>query len=59
MPDDITKRENGDGFQLSPEDSYEAQYLARKLGLTAAEARDMIKHFGSNRDALERHKNLA
>ena len=59
MNTDKAKQDKPDGSQVSADLNYEAQDYQRKLGITTAEARQMLKSYGNNREALERHVNLA
>ncbi len=47
--DDKTKRDGRDSAKVSATEPYEVKYFARKHGLSADEARDIIKAAGSDR----------
>jgi hypothetical protein len=51
--DDKSNRGEPDRSRVSEAEAYEANYFATKYGLTAEEARDLIRKHGNNRDELE------
>lgn len=52
MADDKTKRGGQDRSRVSGSEGYEVSYFARKHGLTAQQARDLIKKVGNSREKL-------
>lgn len=52
MADDKSKRGGGDRRTVSAGEGYEVSYFARKHGITAQQARDLIKEVGNNREKL-------
>ena len=42
------------GREVFHPDDYEVEYFARKNGLTAQQAHDLIERHGADREALER-----
>jgi hypothetical protein len=52
MADNKSKRGGGDRKRVAAGQGYEVNYFARKHGLTAQEARDIIKRVGNNREKL-------
>ena len=43
-----------DRSRVSGSEDYEVDYFARKHGISPAQARDLIREHGSNREALDR-----
>ncbi|HEU4661646.1 MAG TPA: DUF3606 domain-containing protein [Pseudolabrys sp.] len=54
MPDDRRKRGKRDRSRVSNSEGYEVNYFARKHGITAEQARALIKKVGNNRDKLNK-----
>ena len=52
MVDDKSKRGGQDRARVSAEQGYEVSYFAKKHGITAEQARDLIKRVGPNREKL-------
>lgn len=52
MPDSKTKRGGDDRTRVAGGEGYEVKYFARKHGITAQQARDLIKKVGNNRTKL-------
>jgi hypothetical protein len=52
MADDKSKRGGADRRTVSASEGYEVSYFARKHGITAQQARDLIKEVGNNREKL-------
>lgn len=53
MADDTTKRGEPDRSKVAGEEGYEVEYFARKHGITAEQARELIARIGTDRDALD------
>jgi hypothetical protein len=54
MVDDKTKKDQRDRSQLAGGEDYEIEYLAKKTGIRAGAARELVRKHGSNRVKLER-----
>lgn len=54
MADDKSKNDNRDRSRAAAGEDYEVDYLAKKTGITAGAARELIKVHGNNRAALVR-----
>ncbi len=54
MADSKSKRGKSDRSRVAGNEGYEVSYFARKHGITAAQARALIKKHGNNRDKLNR-----
>jgi hypothetical protein len=52
MTDDKSKRDNRDRVQVAGSEDYEIRYLAEKTGISGAEAKDLVKRFGNDRELL-------
>lgn len=52
MSDDKTKRGAADRSQVAGGEAYEVDYFAKKHGITAAQARELIAKHGNNREKL-------
>ena len=52
MADNKSKRGGADRRRVAAGEGYEVNYFARKHGITAGEARDIIKRVGDDRDKL-------
>ncbi len=52
MTDDKKNRREPDRSRVSGSDDYEVRHFAEKHGISAAEARDLIKRHGNDREAL-------
>lgn len=60
MTDDKSKTDNRDRNKVAGGEDYEIAYLAEKAGITAEQARELVKRYGNNRDKLMEHaRNLA
>jgi len=60
MADDKTKTDSRDRSKVAGGEDYEVAYLSEKAGITPAQARELIKRYGNNREKLMEHaKNLA
>ncbi len=60
MADDKSKTGKQDRMRVAGGQDYEVQYLSEQTGITAEQARDLIKRFGNDRETLEREaKKLA
>lgn len=53
MPDDKTKRGAADRRKVAGGEAYEVAYFARKHGITADQARALIKRVGNDRKKLD------
>lgn len=53
MSDDTTNRGEPDRSRASVDEGYEVEYFARKYGLTAEQARELIAEVGNDRDKLD------
>lgn len=53
MSDDTTNRGEPDRSRVSADEGYEVEYFARKYGLTAEQARELIAEVGNDRDKLD------
>ncbi len=55
MADEKTTRgRNQDRERVAGGQEYEVEYFARKHGISAEQARELIKQHGNNRDTLDR-----
>jgi hypothetical protein len=54
MADDKTNVGSRDRSRVAGGEGYEVEYFARKHGLTAKQARDLIRQHGNNRETLGR-----
>ena len=52
MADDKTKTDDGDRRRVAGNQGYEVTYFARKHGITAKEAREIIERVGNDRKKL-------
>jgi hypothetical protein len=52
--DRSTRGRNQDRSRVAGEQEYEVEYFARKHGLTAEQARQLIKEHGNSREVLDR-----
>lgn len=52
MPDSKSNRGGGDRKRVAAGEGYEVNYFASKHGLSAQQARDLIKRVGNDRDKL-------
>ncbi|TMJ12584.1 MAG: DUF3606 domain-containing protein [Alphaproteobacteria bacterium] len=52
MPDDKSKRGGSDRRRVAAGEGYEVSYFARKHGITAEQARDLIDRVGNDREKL-------
>lgn len=53
MADDKSKVGGADRRTVAGDEPYEVEYFARKHGLTAQKARELIDQHGNNRAALD------
>ncbi|MBV8687049.1 MAG: DUF3606 domain-containing protein [Alphaproteobacteria bacterium] len=53
MSDDKTKTGGQDRSRVAGGEDYEVEYFARKHGLTAEQARELIARVGNDREALD------
>jgi hypothetical protein len=58
MADDKTNRSVQDRARVRGEEAYKGEYFARKHGITAAQARDLIEDIGNGRDKLDAAEKL-
>jgi hypothetical protein len=54
MPDDKANRGEPDRSRVSGSETYEVNFFAEKHGISAAQARDLIKRHGNDRETLDR-----
>lgn len=54
MADDKTNVGGGDRDRVAGGEGYEVEYFARKHGITAEQARDLIRRHGNSRETLDR-----
>lgn len=54
MADDKTNVGSRDRSRVAGGEGYEVEYFARKHGITAEQARELIRQHGNNREALDR-----
>ena len=54
MADDRTNVGNRDRSRVASGEGYEVEYFAQKHGITADEARNLIRQHGNNRKTLDR-----
>ena len=54
MADDKTNVSSRDRDRVAGGEGYEVEYFARKHGITAEEARELIRRHGNNRETLDR-----
>lgn len=52
MADDKSKRGGGDRARVAAGEGYEVNYFASKHGISAQQARDLIKRVGNDRQKL-------
>lgn len=52
MTDDKSKRDNRDRSQVAGGEDYEVQYLAEQSGITAKQARTLVRRYGNDREKL-------
>jgi hypothetical protein len=53
MADDTTNRGEPDRSRVAAGEGYEVEYFARKHGITAEQARELIARIGNDRDDLD------
>lgn len=53
MADDKTNRGEPDRSRVAAGESYEVEYFARKHGITADQARELIARVGNDRESLD------
>lgn len=53
MADDKTKTDGRDRAKVSASEPYEVSYFAKKHGLAAEQAREIIKQHGPSREACD------
>ena len=53
MADDKTNRGEPDRSKVSGSEDYELDYLAKKYGMTRAQARELVERVGTNRGKLD------
>ena len=58
MADDKSKRDNRDRSRVAGGEDYEVQYLAEQTGITAEQARTLIRRHGNNREKLMQEAKL-
>lgn len=54
MADDKSKKDQRDRSRVAEDEPYEVEYFARKHGLTAGQARELIEKHGNKRDVLDK-----
>ncbi len=54
MSDDLSNAGQRDRDRVSASEGYEVEYFARKHGITAEQARELIARVGNDRAALDR-----
>lgn len=54
MSDDKSKRGPEDRRRINPNEDYEVNYEAEKLGVSAERVREAIKKVGDSREAVEK-----
>lgn len=54
MADNKSKRGKADRDRVANNEGYEVSYFARKHGISAEQARSLIKKHGNNRDKLNK-----
>ncbi|MFT4119170.1 DUF3606 domain-containing protein [Bradyrhizobium sp.] len=54
MADNKSKRGKQDRARVAGNEGYEVSYFARKHGISAEQARNLIKKIGNNREKLNR-----
>jgi len=60
MADNKNRQDNRDRGKVAGGQDYEVQYLAEKTGISPAQARELIRKHGNDRETLERAaRNLA
>ena len=52
MADNKTKRDGRDRSQVAGNEGYEVSYFARKHGISAQQARDLMARVGTDREKL-------
>lgn len=55
MPDDKSRMDARDRLRVAGGEDYEVQYLADNANITRAQARELIKRYGNNREVLMEH----
>ena len=53
MSDDLNNRGAQDRARVSGSEGYEVEYFARKHGITAEQARQLIREVGNSREKLD------
>ena len=53
MGDNPDKRGSGDRSRVAGGQDYEVEYFAQKHGITAEQARNLIKEIGNDREKLD------
>ena len=53
MADDKTKTDQRDRAKVAGGEDYEVRYLADKMGITADEARNLVRRYGNDRKKIE------
>ena len=54
MSDDKNKQDGRDRSRVSGSEPYEVEYFARKHGISAEQARELIQRVGNDREELDR-----
>lgn len=54
MADNPHQQGSGDRSRVSGSERYEVEYFARQNGITEAQARELIRQFGNDRETLNR-----
>jgi hypothetical protein len=52
MPDDKSKVGEPDRSRVAADQEYEVSHLSEQYGISSAEARKLIEHFGNDREKL-------
>ena len=52
MTDDKSKQDNRDRSKVAGAEDYEVQYLAETAGITAEQARTLVRRYGNDRAKL-------
>jgi glycerol-3-phosphate dehydrogenase len=58
MPDNKSKTDNRDRSRVAAGEDYEVQYLVDQTGLTAEQARALIRRYGNDREKLMQEAKL-
>jgi hypothetical protein len=58
MPDDKSKAGGPDRSRVAAGEDYEVQYLAEQTGLTAEQARALVRRYGNDREKLMQEAKL-